>query len=334
MKQVILLFICILILFSAGCRDAEVSDNDINTAAGNSKAANVQSNLGNCTRVIEYKDIIIFDDYLYDKTSSEISLLCKNPVCSHTEGFNSEDNDCILLKLIGSLQIYNDNILCTCSKASNNIYKLDPQTGTLSVFYKANMQVRAFRLYGDNNAVIHSDKGIYAVSLKTGESLELIKGDVYNSFYTSDDNYMYISLEDFTLHRISLDTGEDIVLKERGYAPTVYGGKVYYRYVSESEEEWTLMRMNPDGSDAEVIVNDVMGYSIYKDRIYYYTASYPKKSMICDTDGKNNKEILNESADFYILPEAEKVISRAHKDFSYRIMDLDGSNIEGLAVPQ
>ncbi len=293
---------------------------------------NVQSNLISGGKANEYEDVIIFNNYIYDKTSSEVSLLCKDPVCSHSQNINSAANSCILVKNLGCLQIYNGNILCSYSSDSNSIYKLDPQVGELSVFYEADIPISSFRLYGEHNAIVHSDDGFYAIDFETGKSLQLISGTVYNAFYTNDDNYLYISMENLTLHRIDLHTGEDIILVERGAQPVIHGGKLYYQYISE--DEWCLYSINIDGSDNTLILDDIVSYSIYGDKIYYSTASYPRKSIICDTSGHNGKEVFSDSASFYIFPKSEKVIMWEHSNYSYKIMDLDGSNIEDLTVPE
>lgn len=329
MKKLIILFVCALLILSSGCGEKSVWDSS-NTV---SKDANVASNLLDCGHVIENTDTVVFDNYVYDKESGEISLLCKDPVCSHEKSPNSEENECILLKYISYLQLYDDNILCTANPASNNIYKLDPKTGRLSVFYEADMPVHAFILYSENSAIMHSaDKGIYSVNLKTGESIELIKGALYNVYYTNDDNYLYISMEDLTLLRIDLSTGEDVILAERGAQPVIHGNKLYYQYITEGE--WSLYSINIDGSEKTLILDDVMSYAVHGDKIYYSTASYPRKVLIYDINHENSKELLDDSASFYILPESEKVIMLLHSDYSYKIMDLDGSNIEDLTVPK
>lgn len=369
MKKIIVLFICISLLLSAGCKNETVTDNSdsVSTVSNNENTesdvdnsesvstvsnseniensvdnniiisnvptgSNVQSNLISGGQVNENENCIIFDDFIYDKSSGKISILCKDPVCSHTQSMFSAESECILVRNIYCLQIYNDNILCTSGSESNIIYKLDPETGTLSVFYEADMQIDGFRLYGEHNAIISSDDGTYALDFETGESLQLIEGITYNSFYTNDDNYLYISMENLTLHRIDLNTGEDVILVERGAQPVIHGSRLYYQYITE--DEWSLYSMNIDGSGKALILDDVVSYSIYNDKIYYTTASYPRKSMICDTNGKNSKEVLSDSVSFYIFPESEKIIMWLQEDYNYKIMDLDGSNIENLAVPE
>ena len=186
-------------------------------------------------------------------------------------------------------------------------------------------------MLGNDLALVASgDNGFYTVDLKSGKKIQIMKKEFYNCFYTIEGEYMYVSLADLSLHKVSLKGEGDTLLAEKTGRPIVYNKNVYYGYWQE--EDWNLRRVDIEGKNDTVILEDMMMHTIYKDKIYYSTASYPRMMMMCNIDGSEKKKIGDGNGTFYILPEMGKVFIAINNDegWEYRTMDLNGKNLQTL----
>lgn len=278
--------------------------------------------------VTESDRFIVFSDYVYDKKEKKTESLCKKPTCDHA----INNINCILNKGTGYRQFYDGKILCT-GEDSTKIYELDPQIGEIKEKYDTGMEYSLFSMIGKDIALLSTaEDDFYVVDLKSGKKAQIMKAKLYNAFFTIQGEYLYVSLENLSLHKVSLRGDGDTIIAEKAGRPIVYKNHVYYGYWQD--ENWNLRCVDTEGKDDHIVIEDMVMHTIYKDRIYYSTASYPRKMMMCKLDGSKKKKLDEGDANYYILPKSQKIlISREMiKDdgMEYLIMNLDGTNMETL----
>ncbi len=118
----------------------------------------------------------------------------------------------------------------------------------------------------------HPEEGfmLYSYDTRTGMNSMLWAHKVYNPIYHTDGYIYFMDVENnYQIHRYNPFTGEDQTLTyDRAESYNVLGNYIYYQKFSESDP--ALMRMQTDGSNAEIVAfGNFANINMTSNYVYY-----------------------------------------------------------------
>ncbi len=152
---------------------------------------------------------------------------------------------------------------------------------------------------------------------------------ITNSLINPDKSGLY----EITKNNTSVPIEESEYIKSINYT----GGYLYFLEINKNQDsKYTrqIIKMKPDGSKREVLVNDIEtitpgNYSLKVSSGWVYYINAENKLEAIKTNGKNRKQISDEEiAKFQVYG---KYIYYSTRDSDFRRMKTDGSHIENIS---
>lgn len=338
LKKVVISFLIIMLVSGvlAGCEKESTVDKNT--------YADIVQNLGKVAEGDEcyYIGINLFGFFSLDKDTLELMPACKDATCSHT------DLKCTFNKNIKCIRNYKDKILLT-EGDSNKIYELNEDTYEMSVFYetKASGILSWFYIYNDKLAYSEFDEEqncyVYVEDMETGER-EIVVDRKCDLSDVSDDGTIYITTSEFELYSVNIESLEKKKLTDIMARDAICkDDKLYYIQLENNSK--FLCSADMDGSNEQILVEDVESFSIYGDTIYYYLdrsqdvladgALYTadlngesKEELISDMDNINNIFFMPGIERIFVFDSVDK---KPYKE--YKLADFDGEDLLTGEVP-
>ena len=133
----------------------------------------------------------------------------------------------------------------------------------------------------------------YSVNLLTLEQTEpIVVSDSQIVALDVCGDYLWYATQDWELFCWQLSTGEKKKIADMALRVACIGDKVYY--ARGGQQDGTLTRCNPDGSDPQLLLEHISNSFYVTEQSIYYTngAQNPKQGAFrCDLDGQNVREI-------------------------------------------
>lgn len=302
---------------------------------------NAEGNLLNiCGGEDEYS-VLLDWRYLYDKSTGKISLLCKQPACTHY------DLSCLLQMAPSSFQNYGGRLLCCVNREEitslgkdyrNKIYELDSRTGALEEYLDVGAEISSFRMLKNGSVLYVAQDGLWTYESGSGSREHIFDRPLLGSEQmTLDDTYAYVATKEHSLYRVDYTTGESKLLTEtKASRPLIHNDSVYFFNIDLNQKDrWELWSVGKNGGNERVVLDDVLGYNIYGDYIYASTASVPSVTSVYTLDGAKVRDIGTRDIVHVIVSTGlKKILIFSPNDGTCSIAELDGSNPTSLSVPK
>ncbi len=279
--------------------------------------------------------------YLYDKSTGKISLLCKQPACTHYEP------SCLLQMAPSSFQNYGGRLLCCVGREEitslgkdyrNKIYELDSRTGTLEEYLDVGAEISSFRMLENGSVLYVAQDGLWTYESGSGSRKHIFDRPLLGvEQMTLDDTYAYVATKEHSLYRVDYTTGESKLLTEtKASRPLIHNDTVYFFNIDLNQEDrWELWSVGKNGGNERMVLDDVLNYNIYGDYIYASTASVPSVTSVYTLDGAKVRDIgTGDIVQVIVSTGLKKILIFSPNDGTCSIAELDGSNPTSLSVPK
>lgn len=185
----------------------------------------------------------------------------------------------------------------------------------------------------DGERFYYSDTNTRTLYQTENGTASVLADDFYGYYLNLDEDTIYYAdaAADNRLTAYDLNSGDRTVICDMFIQELkLYKGKLYF--ASRDDEEKTIYRMNPDGSELEELVSceDFWYMTIYKDVIYYVNYENDQYAIAAmDLDGSDRRIIRKYNGSDLCI--AEDKIFFAERDTRYLYsMNLDGSDVQQL----
>lgn len=185
----------------------------------------------------------------------------------------------------------------------------------------------------DGERFYYSDTNTRTLYQTENGTASVLAEDFYGYYLNLDEDTIYYAdaAADNRLTAYDLNSGDRTVICDMFIQELkLYKGKLYF--ASRDDEEKTIYRMNPDGSELEELVSceDFWYMTIYKDVIYYVNYENDQYAIAAmDLDGSDRRIIRKYNGSDLCI--AEDKIFFAERDTRYLYsMNLDGSDVQQL----
>lgn len=302
---------------------------------------NAQGNLANlCGGEDEYS-VLLDNSHVYDKETGSISLLCKEPACTH------HSSSCILRMGIYCFQNYEGRLLCHVGGDNiaslgkdykNKIYELNSRTGTLEEFLDVGAEMRSFRMLKNGSVLYEAPDGLWTYEPETGNRTHIFERPLLDGVNLSmDDTCAYVATREHSLYRVDYTTGESKLLTEtKASRPIIHNDTVYFFNIDlQQEDRWEIWCVGKNGGNEHMVLDDALNYTVYGDYIYAATASVPSVTSVYTLDGAKVRELCTaEITQVIVSTGLQKILVYSFNDGVCFIAELDGSNQKELSVPE
>lgn len=336
-----LLIMCIFISMSLiGCEK--------NTEETFEGYGNCISNLYLGVRACEGENDIIFQGdsghiYSFNKKTEKVSILCKDPACSHGDN----DKSCIARKTVSYLQyfngyyyyqdLFNDGFFKTDENTVTEIkHTNDSNISGATFIYNGNMY------YCDKSAIYDEEyirKDIVYESIKESKEKVVSVGEHIKQYFPQNEG-IFVLTEEGILYLIDNQNRKNKVTEIK--IDWMIPDDDYIYYLSLEKEGTKLCRMKKDGTEEENISEgkEIIGPYINNEYVYFSVTNGENAGLyMTNKDNIMVEKICDKPIIIASFEDYDKIIGKYYDEPDMPdgedmvIMNKNGSDMKKLEIP-